>query len=455
MLNVRGRVRAEPVRPEPGTRSDPGGWRDRGPALVRGRVAVALLFLLYGVILGSWTSRIPAVKQRLGVSDGQLSLALLAFAAGAIVGMQAVGRLVDRYGSRRVMLPAALVDGAILLGPAFAPNLPLLALALFCFGSVHGTVNVAMNANAVEVQRAWQRPIISSFHAVYSIGGFIGAALGGLYARAGLGPAVSFATVTALVALGVSWSSRWAFAAPDAPGAAADPPMADSASPTESDAGASAGPTLDRGDCAPSAPPSPLARLRSFFAPSSAILFLGALAFCCLVGEGAAADWSAVYLHDNLRTSAGFAASAYAAFAIAMTAGRLVGDRLTARLGPVRLVRGCGVLASAGLAAGLLVNAPIAGVAGFACLGAGLSCIVPQVFSTAGSRDPARAGEAIARVASLGFVGFIVGPIVIGGVAELVGLPVALAIPVVLVLAVALAAPALRPAAPGPVTLDR
>jgi len=420
--------------------------------LLRGRIAVALLFLLYGVILGSWTARIPAVKQRLGVSDGQLSLALLAFAAGAIVGMQAVGRLVDRYGSRRVMLPAALVDGALLLGPAFAPDLPLLVLALFGFGAVHGTLNVAMNANAVEVQRAWGRPIISSFHAVYSIGGFIGSALGGVYARAGLGPAVSFATVTGLVVLGVGWSSRWALSQQAmtalngaGPAEPQSPQPADSTPPS----------TRTTSSPAPSSSPSPLTRLRTFLAPSGAILFLGALAFCCLVGEGAAADWSAVYLRDNLHTSAGFAATAYAAFAIAMTAGRLVGDRLTAALGPVRLVRGCGVLASVGLAAGLLVNAPIAGVIGFACLGAGLSCIVPQVFSTAGSRDPARAGEAIARVASLGFIGFVVGPIVIGGVAELVGLPAALAIPVVLVMAVALAAPALRPAAPGTVTLDR
>jgi predicted MFS family arabinose efflux permease len=410
--------------------------------LRRARIAVALLFLLYGVILGSWTSRIPAVKERLGVSDGQLSLALLAFAAGAIVGMQAVGRLVDRYGSRRVMLPAALVDGAILLGPAFAPNLPLLVLALFGFGAVHGTLNVAMNANAVEVQRAWGRPIISSFHAVYSIGGFIGSALGGLYARAGLGPAASFATVTGVVVLGVSLSSRWALSQQAVTPSNASPLAAAPLTSQQSDS------------LRPPMPPSLLARLRAFLAPSSAVLFLGALAFCCLVGEGAAADWSAVYLRDNLHTSAGFAAIAYAAFSIAMTAGRLVGNRLTARLGPVRLVRGCGVLASAGLAAGLLVNSPIAGVIGFACLGAGLSCIVPQVFSTAGTRDPARAGEAIARVASLGFIGFIIGPIVIGAAAEVVGLPTALAIPVVLVLAVALAASALRPQE-APVTLER
>ena len=396
--------------------------------LRRGRVAVSLLFLLYGIILGSWTSRIPAVKHAIGLSDGQLSVALLAFAAGAIIGMQAVGRLVDRFGSRRVMLPVALVDGGMLLGPAFAPNLPLLVLALLGFGAVHGTLNVAMNANAVEVQRAWQRPIISSFHAVYSIGGFIGSAAGGLFARAGFGPGVTFASVAGLVVLGVAWSARWAYSPP-----AGERAEADAGEGTEGGSGAR-GSRRKRG-------------------VPAAVFFLGALAFCCLVGEGAAADWSAVYLHDNLGTSAGFAASAYSAFAVCMTAGRLVGDRLTAALGPVRLVRGCGVLASVGLAVGLVINAPIAGVVGFGCLGAGLSCIVPQVFSTAANLDPARAGEAIARVSSIGFIGFIVGPILIGGVAELVGLPRALGIPVVLVLAVAVAATALRPAQPSPARL--
>jgi predicted MFS family arabinose efflux permease len=399
--------------------------------LIHGRVAVSAVFLLYGVILGSWTSRIPAVKQGLGLSDGRLSFALLAFAAGSIVGMQAVGRLVDRYGAARLMAPVALVDGAILTAPAFAPNLPLLVLALFGFGAVHGTLNVAMNANAVEVQVAWQRPIMSSFHAVYSIGGFIGSAAGGLLARVGLGAAATFGCVTALVAVGITATARWSYT--PAPFARATPSARIPADTAPRDAHP----------------------FRTFI--TSPLMLLGALSFCCLVGEGAAADWSAVYLHDNLGASVSFAALAYSAFAVMMTAGRLIGDRLTARFGPVRLVRACGVLASVGLGIGLLINAPAAGVFGFACLGAGLSCIVPQVFSTAGGRDPDRAGQAIARVASLGFLGFIVGPIVIGGAAEIVGLPTALGIPVVLVLAVAVAAPALRsvPAPrPEPATLD-
>lgn len=372
------------------------------PALRRARVAAGLLFLLYGTTLGTWTARIPAIKHGLGLTDGQLSIALLAFAAGAITGMQAIGRLVDRYGSTRLMIPAAAADGLLLVLPAYAGGLPTLAASLFLFGAVHGTLNIGMNANAVQVQHAWQRPIMSSFHAVYSVGGFLGAAVGGLYARAGIGPRGTFATVAAVAVVLAAWSARWAL--PHRPQPAGRPPRA----------------------------------------AASGVAFLGVLAFCCLVGEGAAADWSSVYLHDSLNSSAGFAAAAYAAFSIAMMAGRVAGDRLTVRFGPVRLVRGCGLLAATGLGVALLIGHPVAGVVGFGCLGAGLSCIAPQVFSAAGSRDPALAGQAIARVASLGFVGFLVGPVVIGGAAELVELPAALAIPAVLAFFVAATAGALR-----------
>lgn len=385
----------------------------RPAALRRGRVATFVMFLLYGTILGTWTARIPAIKHGLALSDGQLSIALLAFAAGAITGMQAVGRLVDRYGSTRLMAPAAIVDGAVLVLPAYAGSLAALGVSLFLFGAVHGTLNIAMNANAVQVQHAWQRPIMSSFHAVYSVGGFLGAAVGGLFAHAGAGPAATFATVAA-AGFGVAlWAGRWAL----------------------SHRPADAGPPGE-----PVAGGAPAARRAA-----AGVTFLGVLAFCCLVGEGAAADWSSVYLRDSLGSSAGFAAAAYAAFSVMMMAGRLVGDQLTVRFGPVALVRACGVLAAVGLGVALLIGHPVAGVVGFGCLGAGLSCIAPQVFSAAGSRDPALAGQAIARVASLGFIGFLVGPVVIGGAAELVDLPAALAIPAVLALFVAAAAPALRP----------
>ncbi|NUR60725.1 MAG: MFS transporter [Catenulispora sp.] len=386
------------------------------------RVACSLLFLCYGTVLGTWTSRIPAVRHGLGLSDTALSAALMAFAAGAVVGMQLAGGLVDRHGSRRIMIPVAVADALLLIPPAFAPDLGVLMLCLFCFGAIHGTLNVAMNAYAVEVQQDAGRPIMSSFHAVYSIGGFAGAAIGGLSARGGLGPGATFAAVCAMACAVIAWAARLA-------------PVTVTNKATGTAAEAAASPQ-ERSD---------IGNPERVLIPGT--FFLGVLAFCCLVGEGAAADWSAVYLRDDLGATAGFAALAYAAFSIAMTAGRLVGDRLTAALGPVRLVRGCGLVACLGLGAGLLADTPIAGVLGFGFLGAGVSCIAPQVFSAAGIRNPQRAGQAIARVASVGFLGFVVGPVLIGALSGLVGLPWALAVPVVLVLFVAVTATALRPPA--------
>lgn len=378
----------------------------------RARVAVYLLFFLAGAAVGTWTARIPAIKQDLGLSDGRLSLALLAIAAGAVAGMQAVGRLVDRYGSSRVMIPAALLQGVVLVLPAYAVNLGTLAAALFGFGVVHGVLDVSMNANAVEVERAWGRPIMSSFHAVFSVGGFAGAAAGGLFAHLALSPAATFLSAGVVIALLAAWAAAWALRSRPAPVTSAD----------------GVRPGLPKG-----------------------ILFLGVLAFCCLVGEGAAADWSSVYLREDLAASAGFAAAGYAAFSVMMTTGRLAGDRLAVRFGPVALVRGCGLLAAAGLGLALTVGHPVAAVAGFGCFGAGLSCIVPQVFSAAGHRDPAFAGRALARVASIGYLGFLSGPVLIGGIAELSGLPRALGVPALLAAFVALAATALRPRTTEPV----
>jgi MFS family permease len=171
---------------------------------------------------------------------------------------------------------------------------------------------------------------------------------------------------------------------------------------------------------------------------------------CGLVAEGAAADWSAVYLHDNLGASAGLAAVGYGVFSAMMTSGRLAGDRLAARFGRVRLVRGCGLVAAAGLAGGLISHSVAGALAGFAVLGAGLSCIVPQVFSAGGRADPVRPGRGLARVVGLGYLGLAGGPVVIGACASLLGLPLALGIPVVLAFWVAMSARALAPRAPVP-----
>ena len=366
------------------------------------RRAVAAMFLLYGVILGTWTSRIPAIKASLHLDDARLSYGLLCFAAGAIVGMQVSGWLVDRFGARAVMVPAVLLDSAALVSPSYASRLVLLALALLGFGLAHGVLNVAMNVHAVELQRALGRPIISTCHAVYSIGGFVGAATGGLFAYETFGARATFGTVAVVVAVAALLLVPWL-------GAHAAPAIETAAGP-----------------------------------PVSGIAFLGVLAFCCLVGEGAAADWSSVYLRNHLGTGAGYAAGAYACFAVMMTGGRLLGDRIVLRYGARRVAEVGGALACVGLAGCLAVSRPWAGIVGFGCLGAGLSCIAPQVFAAAGNRNPQRAGQAIGRVAGLGFLGFVVGPVVIGAVAQGTGLGWALLVPALLAGFVALSAGALQ-----------
>ncbi len=382
-------------------------------ALRRARVAVSLLFLLSGAVIGVWTARIPTIKHTLNLSDGALSIALLSLAAGGLVGMLLVGRLVDRYGSTKVMTPMALTVGPVLTLPAYASSLTALMLALLVLGAVHGTLNVSMNANAVQVERAYRRPLMSGIHAQFSIGGFVGAAGGGVFAAAGLGPGETFLSVGLAIAGLAIWATRWALVSTPANTDSAD----DQDGTARERAAASTGAPTDK-----------------------ALLLLGILAFCVLVGEGAAADWSSVYLHDSLGSSAGLAAGAYAAFALMMTAGRLAGDRLVARLGPVRLVRACGLLAAVGFGAGALIGHPIAAIVGFACLGAGLSCIVPQVYSAAGHLDPERAGKGLSRVAALGYLGFLLGPVVIGAAADLIGLARAILVLPLLALLIAAAA---------------
>jgi MFS family permease len=375
----------------------------------RARVATSLVFLLFGTALGVWTARIPTVKENLGLSDGRLTFALLAFAAGCILGMLALGRLTDRFGSSRVLIPAAILEGLLLIAPGFAGGLWTLSIALFAFGAAHGTLNIAMNANAIEVQRAWGRPIMSSFHATYSIGGFLGAITGSVFAHNGVGVGTTFLAVGVAVLVVAVWAARWLL--PGAPAREAAVTGADAAEPV---------------------------------GRSLLLVFFGVLVLCTLVGEGAAADWSAVYLRDNLETTTGFAAYGYAAFSIMMTVGRLFGDRLVTALGPVLLVRLSGALAALGLGTALALDHPVAGVAGFGLLGIGLSCIAPQVFSAAGNLDPQRAGRALSLVVSIGYAGFLLGPILIGAAATVVGLPAALWIPVVLALFVAASAGAMR-----------
>jgi MFS family permease len=378
-------------------------------ALRHARVAVAVVFFLDGMGFGNWVVRIPAVRERLGLGEGALGLALLGVAVGALIAMPLAGRLVGRRGSRPVTRVAAVAFAAALALPALMPTLPLLTLALVLLGAGNGALGVAMNAQAAAVERQYGRPIMSSFHALFSLGGLAGAGLGGLAAAQGIGAAPHLAGTALAVALVA---------------AAVGPRML----PAAADAAAEGA---------------------HFTRPSRALFALGVVAFCVLFGEGAMADWSAVYLRDVTGAGPGLAAAGFATFSLAMAVGRAVGDRLTIRLGPTLLVRVSGAVAALGLALALAVARPWAAIVGFGAVGAGLSIVFPAVLTAAGRLPGSAAGAAIAAVSMFGYSGFLVGPPVIGLVAEALTLRVGLAIVVATSAVIALLASGLRRAPEG------
>lgn len=373
------------------------------PPAARG--AVSAVFALSGLLFGSWAARIPAVRDRAGLSDGELGIALACIAVGAVVAMPIAGGLAARFGSRRATRGALLLSCMAVGVVALAPSLLALCALTVLFGIAMGSLDVAMNAHGVAVESRYDRPILASFHAAFSLGGLAGGALGALAADAAIDVRVHLAVVSlASAVVGLAWSRRFLSAGADAV-AASEP---------------------------------------AFVRPPRRLLPLGLLAFACLLIEGASGDWSGVYLRDELGAGAGTAALGFTAFSVTMTAGRVVGDRLVHRLGALTVVRGGGAIAAAGFALALVASNPVAGIAGFACLGAGMSGVVPIVFRTAGHVPGMSAGMGLAAVSTTGYLGFMVGPPVIGAVAELVGLPNALVLLVLLGVVVFSLAPATR-----------
>ncbi len=346
------------------------------------------MFALSGVMYGSWAARIPAIQNRLDLSAGALGIALAGVAAGAVVAMPLSGGWAARAGSRRVTRTLLVATCLAVPLAAFAPSLALLVLATLALGAANGGLDVAMNAQGAAVERRAGKLIFSSLHAGFSLGGLVGALTGAAAAAARVDVRVNLVVVAAL-ALAVGLLATRALL------------------PTSADA----------------SPES-----HSFARPTRALWALGILAFCCLLAEGAAADWSAVYVEDSLGGPAGQAALAYAAFSATMTLGRLVGDRLVGDLGSVRLLRISGMVAAVGLGGALLLAVPGAAIAGFALLGAGLSVVIPIVFRSAAATPGVAPGPSLAAVSSLGYLGFLAGPPLVGGLAELTSLPVALSL---------------------------
>jgi MFS family permease len=386
-------------------------------ALRRARISVGSVFLIHAAVFGSWAPRLPAIKHHVDVGDGGLGVALTGLAVGLFAGTRIAGRVVDRFGSRRAIRVATLALCAALLGPALAGNLATLTAVLAVLGIAGGFLDVAMNAQAVSVERGYGRPIMSGLHGLWSVGLFAGAVGAAGAAAAGASPTVHFALVAvALAAVSTVLLDGLLTAGAEA-------------LPAEHGAPALTG-------------------RRLLLAP--AVLLLGLIAFSSFIGEGSAADWSAVYLRDNLHSSHAFAAAAFAAFSFAMAASRFTADRLSERFGPTAVVRAGSLVAAPGLGLGLAVTEPVAAVVGFGLLGLGLAPVVPITFSAAGNTGLGPTGVILGRVVTIGYLGSIVGPAVIGAFADVVGLRAALLVPAGLAALVALLAGHASPAAGGP-----
>ncbi len=374
-------------------------------SLRAGRLATFAFFALNGFFLGMWVVHIPAIEHRTGIDHAVLGWLLLLMGGGALTAMQIAGPMTDRYGARTVVpLGAALSSAAVVL-PGLATNPWALGASLLVLGAGNGCLDISMNAHAVQVEHAYRRPVMSAFHATYSIGGVLAALIGARTLSWGWSPAT---TLGAAALLGLAVTLLGARARP--------------AHPTDTEH-----PTDRR------TPPDPR---RSEQPPRKSrrtprrIWMLAVLALMLMLCEGVANDWSVLHLRDVLHAPAATAAFAFGAFSTAMTVGRLFADRVAARFGPVAILRYGSCLAALGLtAAALSPWIPLA-LAGWAVYGTGLSGCVPQLFSAAGHTDQNAAGANVSRVAGLGYLGMLAGPAVIGPLTHVVPLNLTFFLPV-------------------------
>ena len=366
----------------------------------RARPAVALLFLLLGTTVGGWLSRAPDVKAQVRLDDAAWGTVLVSSTAGSLIALLALGPLMRRFGPRALVVvaaPAVLLAAPLMTSTSSAP---LLAAGLLVFGLSTGTLNTPLNAQAVTVERTRARPVMSSFHACFSIGTLLGALLGSVAAALDIPPGLQLGLSGALLGACLLVAARHL---------PADPPA------------------VPAGHRAPR-------RL------TPALLVLAAMGLCALLAEGTAGAWSAIYVSQALDSGGTAGAVGYACFAGAMTAGRLVGDRVVALLGRRRFLQVSAATAATGMALGLSGGTAVLACAGFVVLGLGLSCVTPTIFGLAGNQPGVSAGSGILLVTTASWPAFLIGPPLVGAVSSQAGLRVALlVVPLAAVLVAVLA----------------
>ena len=357
-------------------------------AITRSRVAVSAFFFLPGLCFASWASRIPDISAKLGLNSGQLGQLLLAIPAGSLVSLPLAGWLVATWGSRRTVLLAAVVYACFLPPLGWAGSFWTLAPALALFGFAGNLLNIAVNTQAIGVQEFYGKPIMGSFHGLWSLAGFLGGALGTLLIGRHWSPLPHF-----LLVLGVCLAiAGWAY-----------------------------GGTLRR-DVGKPAEGGPGLSLRH---PDPYLLRIGLIAFCGMMSEGAMFDWAGVYFQKVVRPDAALVTAGYVACMSTMALGRFISDFFTHRFGTVRMLQASSALIVSGLALAVGLPHLVPAVAGFLLIGFGIASVVPLSYSAAGRATSVSPGVALALVSTIGFLGFLIGPPLIGFLAQLFTLRVA------------------------------
>lgn len=374
-------------------------------------LATRLIFLVCGLGMSSWAPMIPLAKDRLALNDANLGLLLLLLGAGAMLMMPTSGWLVSRFGSRIVMAGAGLVMAITLPLLLILSSTAAMAVTLFIFGASIGTIDVAMNAHGVQVQNLFGKPIMSSLHGLFSVGGLFGSLGLGFLIKLGLNPVYAIGSIATLMIVITLTQYKDLF------------PL-----------------DIEKQAIARFSAPNTQTTTNNqrFGWLRGPVLFLGMMCFAIFLAEGAILDWSAIYLRDIKAITPEFAGAGYAAFSVAMAVMRLTGDKLVARLNGKTVVVGGSLLGAVGLGVAILSPWVWGAMAGFVLLGLGAANIVPIFFSEAGRLPGISPTVSIPAITTIGYTGLLAGPALLGFIAQQFSLPTAFGFLTVLLLLVAL-----------------